>query len=1273
MTTQAEDTPMVSIRSTHDLARALEDFIRRNPNIMGGADIYLLDLGDPAVRAGILAATLVSVVDGDKRRAAEALVILCPPERDADAIQASARQGFLDAYRIIAPTVDLENAGKWFDLFARVEVAPDRRSSSVLTIAKGLSPRTAMIVHEAGEYRDDAVEVFVPDGASGPLLPEDLWAPQLHALARSIVEAIAGLQVHVAFDTHRPHPVREALQALLLSIKGCGVFGGASDSDRSGVMAQHTANWDRWIREGHLGRALQDLDAVEQITDAERQFIRVQLLHRAGLNVEALAEVRALLDSGEVPTASDRVRLAQICAYANGRGLARELLDPAIDCLEGQSDLEVALDVAKDFRDSALEERAAARLEALFPSSPGLIERRRRQLLAQGGYAELAQTYTPDAAHGAYRILAEGMAAANDAPPDYLGLIAAAPDATTAYWVRYLGFDDAMRRGLFVHAFALVKDEAKLPRFEVMRSRRLISALEAIFLRMGPKGTFLVPEAEVQNALVSLIRDLSHRPGDGALRAALADLFQPNVAGPDGHLLAILVLSMLAGQPINLVARDQPSSGSLKWLSEHQDFARGLFQWLAAEAPIVIGRLPAPSELVTASADSFVSSVARYIGGMPLGTLDDVQELRNWLAAGAAVTTYSVDTDYDLVLIRLAATRLATGGFPQAGRDLAEQAVINCGDSGWRRRLTWFALADTHHRAGNTLDAVLALGCVFACGGDVAPVQAFYETELLARIFRDAALIDWALGTVDEAREILSYMDKVDSDGQRLDTLELTIRQRAAAALPATDPAFEALISKALSVSRQVLEQDDQTGPMASMLSTALRRAREAGVAIPADAYEVLGALIAGTDGVLGGLLAAIAAETPSAEQLLSAVNPIDQTRYSDDAGFDATIPAFLAERSLVDPDFCADPVRVALALELLADRGVAVPGWDEAAQPPPPITAVEGPADMARALSRYGAAIVQAGWDESGQFIQLSTIAGDVQAVARAPQGQMTQAEFQGWAKTYPYKYGIDETTFNLFHVTTEALKWTGLPEGPLVFVNDVALQPYPPNIIRTGDSFIGRERAVAAAPSLAWLTAALARGRVGDGRRCAWISSAEQNGTTLRLLIQRFEGLFEDHGIALNSDERLPSDLAGASLAIVTAHGGVHPDGRFFQVVTDEGELRVSADDMANALRNIDLVILFVCSAGRADKHPSATTALGLAKRILDRGCSTVIASPWPLDSQVAGNWLEVFMRCWDAGETAFEANYQANRTVDGRFAGDPARGLAMTVYGNPFLTTP
>jgi hypothetical protein len=71
----------------------------------------------------------------------------------------------------------------------------------------------------------------------------------------------------------------------------------------------------------------------------------------------------------------------------------------------------------------------------------------------------------------------------------------------------------------------------------------------------------------------------------------------------------------------------------------------------------------------------------------------------------------------------------------------------------------------------------------------------------------------------------------------------------------------------------------------------------------------------------------------------------------------------------------------------------------------------------------------------------------------------------------------------------------------------------------------------------------------------------------------------------------------LSGAELAIITAHGGIVPEGRFFQVVADDADMRLTSAAISGAVRNAGIVVLFVCSAGRFDKHPMADTTTGLA----------------------------------------------------------------------------
>jgi hypothetical protein len=56
--------------------------------------------------------------------------------------------------------------------------------------------------------------------------------------------------------------------------------------------------------------------------------------------------------------------------------------------------------------------------------------------------------------------------------------------------------------------------------------------------------------------------------------------------------------------------------------------------------------------------------------------------------------------------------------------------------------------------------------------------------------------------------------------------------------------------------------------------------------------------------------------------------------------------------------------------------------------------------------------------------------------------------------------------------------------------------------------------------------------------------------------------------------------------------------------------------------------------------------------------------------LDSLVPRHWLPRFLELWEAGASAMDANFQANKTVERAMGDAPARCLAMSVFGDPLL---
>jgi hypothetical protein len=74
---------------------------------------------------------------------------------------------------------------------------------------------------------------------------------------------------------------------------------------------------------------------------------------------------------------------------------------------------------------------------------------------------------------------------------------------------------------------------------------------------------------------------------------------------------------------------------------------------------------------------------------------------------------------------------------------------------------------------------------------------------------------------------------------------------------------------------------------------------------------------------------------------------------------------------------------------------------------------------------------------------------------------------------------------------------------------------------------------------------------------------------------------------------------------------------------------------------------------------------------ERSVPVGCTTVIASPWPIDSRIPSHWLPAFLEAWDAGVPVIDALFEANARVRDHFSAEFRDCLAMSIYGDPLRT--
>lgn len=181
------------------------------------------------------------------------------------------------------------------------------------------------------------------------------------------------------------------------------------------------------------------------------------------------------------------------------------------------------------------------------------------------------------------------------------------------------------------------------------------------------------------------------------------------------------------------------------------------------------------------------------------------------------------------------------------------------------------------------------------------------------------------------------------------------------------------------------------------------------------------------------------------------------------------------------------------------------------------------------------------------------------------------------------------------------------------------------------------------------------------------------QQRITALGVLAERFDDDFRRHGVETSSGAEPPFALAGADLVVVAAHGGIGEDDRFFRVLEDDDHALTEPSALARALAGAGVVVLFVCSGGRVDKHTAASATVGMVRRLLGNGCRAVVAPPWPLDTAVPPRWLPTFLDRWASGAAVVDACFEANAAVRARYGYLPVDDLAMAVYGDPMAARP
>ncbi|MDG4889735.1 CHAT domain-containing protein [Mesorhizobium sp. WSM4887] len=1009
------------------------------------------------------------------------------------------------------------------------------------------------------------------------------------------------------------------------------------------------------------------IELAEGLDDNVKAVLRIQAMAVANMGNHALMEIRGL-DPSFALSGGVAAGLALIAAEAGGQGTASGILKRYQKEFSTRQDLETALRAARRIDDDQLARDLVGALEQKFPESdlPALVK-----------YTEALQRVDHRAAYDIMKdrpgkaVVAEMHRQLADAfsgsgVPDYLGIVTRiAPEVREI--ARIECARHALWLGLAPHALQLLlAPEAVLVSTS---SRFLCETLQTLLIKRGPNGDLAVDESRLVDGFQALVMRLSADTTDKALRARLLDLLEPSVAGALGETIALAVLNRATAAQPNVTVRpevkDRIAFGDLL---KNEQFRETFNAWTKAEAPLRVGYTRFPLASLPADADRICEGILHEIDYQARHVeLEDINTLLMILAFGTAVARHAHLANLDLPLIRTTAVRLSIGGHDQTGRDIVE-TMLEIAETPERRRIAWFGIADIYARGNRITEAAIYAAAGSFASGDVDDHQLWHETQVVYRIQRDALDVAHALETLQRADTLLRSMGRHETYGHRIETMALLAEVAGQATI--NFKTFAGLLQRAVRNGEDVLDKDDEPEPIALLLATMIRDAASAGIPVPGGATEVLTKLTERLGPNVRQLVDSHGRDIPTADDLMGLLGLASGQRYSAEVGTDSKGLVKAARRALDSDTTLLDIDTVCLALELTTDRAIAAPGWTDFKSPPPAFAKTQGPAEIMREISSEGINIVLVALAKDGSLVRVTASGGVISAAVREDRSLFSGPKLEEWRENYPFLYGMPGMPANAFLTTTERLRFSQLPAGPTILITDTKLASLPPNLMRAAPAggqvpfeYAGQLYPYSAAPSLSWLDAARRLEGIGDGRRLAWMPG----GGTMASVADFCADTLHEHGFELDRQERLPDHFGGASMAIVVAHGGLNPDGGAFQVVADEGHLAATANELATSLHNVGVAILFVCSGGRTDKHPSSDATLGLARELLDQGLQAVVASPWPLESLVPPRWLPKFLSEWDAGNSLGQSVHAANLALFAR-DGNPAVGLAMTIFGNP-----
>lgn len=1158
---------------------------------------------------------------------------------------------------------------------------------------QGSFEKHAIVVADANEYQDNTLVLPVKHGISAIRLSEDKWVPHVASLCKQLVTIVKdqngyGL-IHVPYESAQLPDNKE----LLTSVDDCYVSVIYQEGDPLEMCNSRMTFWRSMALRGLLHELEAEINSLS-LTESAKLHLLIQLLQgtvQDSVMLEYIEQLRPHLSELKKEAS---IQIAQMTLAIGHDDLAFAILPITPEGIGDQRWLEEGLELATQLKDNKRIDLFDTYLAELFPHSARLRENRDRRLIINCQREKSGEDFL----------------FTNTGFTDFrLDLQSQLLDSIPAYdsIIEQSGAVGSDRRELAAVCCAAHARSSDNPQFaaevasEIITSRLygrqatmvLLWSLKSLMLKE------LIPEGNreiFKHLFQKVFQFLALHPEDEDIRRKLQALLSVESCGDIGIPLVAAAVLDFSQKGVNLTKSDNYNSGETS-SSPKDDIEISIkngFTWLDELGAAEPGVTVLPRKLLIADPDNFIDTLKKLveIASGQDGEDADLEFMRKLVLLACAASPHATrERNSDISLVRHLASFLAMQGQFQQARNLAETILLMGHHDAYRNRLAWQAFGDIYHRCRNHIIALIGLACAFSINVEINKADCWHEVYTLHRVLRDLGLLKYSRSLLPTMKALLTSLGyDADNDLRQL-SAELTLR------LIETDESDTTgtytLLSEIAEACKKATESRDRLHPFALLLGQVVLKAEKAGVEVSPEVRMTLDIALQQAGIGMTEIIRTASMAKPNAKDVLRMFNGLERAMYASDIAHDRSVIELAARRLLdANPQDELSLHENIFATELLADHTAELLGGES-------VMTQDLPIKYASELNQEGLDVAFLALDSHGELVVTLISNGQVCAIEQRKTEQSFRKRFQQWLQHYPKGYGHVERSEgnNIFYTTMENLDIRLPHTDRLILVAEPFLQQLTANLalIQPKDGgfsyFAGSTTAIGSVPSLSWLLSARKAKRSSKKGYKAWIS-AEQNSSfgdvtepvveesfgevqyqrepTLDIALSRLSGCFEEFGFTVNTEQRLPRNMHDASLAVVTAHGGLNAEGRYLHRISDDRELVESPSALSSALSGVELVVLFVCSGGRIDKNPWSNSTTSLSKQLLNNGCRTVIASPWPLDVMVTYNWLEAFLHQWENGITALDATKMANDYIAGIFGEVPQYSLAMRVYGDVLL---